>query len=70
MPRERTEHDSATYRRNRALILQGSPICHYCRRRPATEADHIIEVDRGGDSSLDNCFFAILIKKDSIFEQS
>jgi hypothetical protein len=54
MPRERTEHDTSTYRRNRALILQGSPICHYCRRRPATEADHVIEVDRGGDSSIDN----------------
>ena len=54
MSRPRTEHDTQTYRRNRALILQGSPICVYCRQRPATEADHVIEVDRGGDSSLEN----------------
>jgi hypothetical protein len=25
-----------------------NPLCHWCKRRPATEADHLIEVDAGG----------------------
>jgi hypothetical protein len=31
---------SVTYRRNRADLLAGDPVCVHCRRRPATEADH------------------------------
>jgi hypothetical protein len=43
-----------TYLRNRASILAGSPLCHWCGNNPATEADHLIEHDRGGTDDLDN----------------
>jgi hypothetical protein len=56
MPAKRrsTEHASATYQRNRKLILSDNPPCHWCGINAATEADHIIETDRGGTSELDN----------------
>ena len=43
-----------TYKRNRASILTGSPLCHWCGTAKATQADHLIELDRGGDHSLEN----------------
>lgn len=42
------EHESPEYKRARKELLQGNPICHWCKRAPATEADHLIEVDAGG----------------------
>jgi 5-methylcytosine-specific restriction endonuclease McrA len=51
MPRE---YDSAEYRKNRKIILEGSPYCYYCRRRKADTVDHVVEVDRGGTSELEN----------------
>lgn len=42
------------YKANRHAILQGNPLCHWCGQRPATEADHLIEVDRGGTDETDN----------------
>ena len=43
-----SEYDSAEYKRARRELLAGNPICHWCKRRPATEADHLYEVDSGG----------------------
>ena len=56
MPAKRrsTEHASATYIRNRKLILSDNPPCHWCGINAASEADHLIETDRGGTSELDN----------------
>ncbi len=28
------------YRRARAALLAGNPLCHWCRAQPATTADH------------------------------
>ena len=42
------------YLRARATILAGSPLCHWCGTNPATEADHLIEHDRGGTDNIDN----------------
>lgn len=39
------------YRKRRAEVLEGSPLCHWCKRAPATEADHLIEYDIAGDDS-------------------
>ena len=47
-------YSDPTYKRNRASILAGSPDCHWCGKNKATQADHLIELDRGGDHSLDN----------------
>jgi hypothetical protein len=41
------------YRTNRAAILDGNPPCHWCGGI-ATQADHLIEHDAGGDDSTDN----------------
>jgi len=42
------------YLRARAAILAGNPMCHWCQRREATEAYHLIEHDQGGTDSTDN----------------
>ena len=52
-PRPRNQ---AEYKKNRALLLADDPPCYWCGDR-ATEADHLIEVDRfigEGVNSLDN----------------
>ncbi|CAB4176047.1 HNHc domain containing protein [uncultured Caudovirales phage] len=43
-----------TYKANRLAILQGSPLCHWCGRNTATQADHLVELDAGGSDSIDN----------------
>jgi hypothetical protein len=43
-----------TYRKNRAQLLRDAPNCHWCKKAKATQADHLIEADRGGDDSLEN----------------
>jgi hypothetical protein len=42
-----------TYLAARRAILQDNPTCHWCGA-PATEADHLIEHDRGGTDTPDN----------------
>jgi 5-methylcytosine-specific restriction endonuclease McrA len=42
-----------TYLKARKQILAGNPACHWCGQ-PATEADHLIEHDRGGTDTPDN----------------
>jgi hypothetical protein len=53
MARGRTT-DNNEYRNNRTALLKGQPLCHWCHTKPADTADHLIEVDRGGDNSLSN----------------
>jgi hypothetical protein len=53
-----SEYDRAEYKRARADLLAGNPLCHWCKRKPATQADHLIEVDRGGshtDGMVPSC---------------
>jgi hypothetical protein len=42
-------YSSARWQKIRAQVLRDEPVCHWCHRRPATEADHLIELARGGD---------------------
>jgi Phage Terminase/HNH endonuclease len=42
-----------TYLANRRRLLADNPQCHWCGQ-PATEADHLIEHDRGGTDDIDN----------------
>ena len=44
-------YNSSEYKRRRAELLQGNPLCHWCRTAPATEADHLIEYDIVGDDT-------------------
>lgn len=46
-------YDSPTYQNNRRMILADGARCHWCDK-PATQADHLIETDRGGSDELDN----------------
>ena len=43
-----------TYQRNRREILRDEPLCAWCGKAKATQADHLIELDAGGDHSLEN----------------
>lgn len=46
-----TRRDAA-YQRNRKILLADSPTCYWCKRRPATTADHLIELDRAEAAGL------------------
>mgnify|MGYP000850913094 CR=1 FL=1 len=43
-----------TYRKNRAIILQGNPNCALCGGGGANTADHIIPYDAGGGHEVEN----------------
>jgi hypothetical protein len=43
-----SEYQTAAYRKARAELLADSPLCHWCRKAPATELDHLNETDNGG----------------------
>ena len=42
---------NTAYRKRRAELLRDNPTCHWCKRRPATEADHVIPYDMVGDDT-------------------
>ena len=42
------DHQTEAYKRARAELLRDKPVCYWCRKAPATEADHLIEADLGG----------------------
>ena len=42
------EYDTPEYRKARRQLLEGNPVCHWCKKAPATTADHLYEVDNGG----------------------
>jgi len=52
--KNRRPRSTGAYQKNRGELLRDKPLCHWCKRRPATEADHLIEIDRGGSNDLDN----------------
>ena len=33
----------------RAQVLAEEPVCHWCRNADSTEADHLVELARGGE---------------------
>ena len=33
----------------RAQVIQDEPVCHWCRRAPSSQADHVTELDQGCD---------------------
>ena len=45
---------NAAYLKARRELLADKPRCHWCKKRQATEADHLIEHDRGGTDTPDN----------------
>jgi hypothetical protein len=49
-----TKRNTPEFMRNRRIALENEPICHWCRKAPSTEADHLIEVDRGGTDDIEN----------------
>ena len=38
-----TKRNSPEFMRNRRIALENEPICHWCRKAPSTEADHLLE---------------------------
>ena len=49
-----TKRNTPEFTRNRLIALENEPICHWCTKAPSTEADHLIEVDRGGTDDIEN----------------
>lgn len=47
-------YQSPEYKANRKVVLQGDPRCHWCKRRKAATADHVVPVSRGGSHDLSN----------------
>lgn len=45
---------NTAYLKARRELLADKPRCHWCNKRQATEADHLIEHDRGGTDTPDN----------------
>ena len=52
-PKNHGHWNSKEYRDNRAELLRDNPQCYLCGK-PATEADHILEYDRGGTHEMHN----------------
>jgi 5-methylcytosine-specific restriction endonuclease McrA len=48
-------YNDPTYLRNRALLLAPKPLCHWCKVRPATTADHLVGAPHG-THALENLF--------------
>jgi hypothetical protein len=42
---------SPEFLKRRAELLQDNPLCHWCNKAPATEADHLIPYDLVGDDT-------------------
>ena len=48
MTRKRSEYDTKAYKDARHKLLRDEPLCHWCQKNVATEADHLVEHDAGG----------------------
>ncbi|MFD6469381.1 HNH endonuclease [Streptomyces goshikiensis] len=44
----------SSYAKGRAAILADRPLCSLCNARPATTADHVIPLSRGGTNDISN----------------
>ena len=42
-------YNTTKWKEVRKRVLAEEPVCHWCKRAPSTQADHIVELDRGGD---------------------
>ncbi len=42
-------YNTKQWKQLRAQVLQEEPICHWCHKKPSSQADHVVELDRGGD---------------------
>lgn len=45
---------TSAWRRIRAQVLTEEPLCHWCQTNGATEADHVVSRERGGDDRREN----------------
>ena len=52
------------YRANRAALLEGNPDCYWGCGNKATQADHLLEHDAGGDDSMSNLREFLKLKKE------
>ena len=42
-------YGTSRWKKLRLQVLAEEPTCHWCKRRPSTQADHLVELARGGD---------------------
>ncbi len=46
---QKAVYNSARWKWLRSIVLAREPLCRACRRRPALEIDHIIDIVDGGE---------------------
>ena len=49
MPSNNPVYNTKRWKQLRIQVLQDEPVCHWCRKKPSVQADHITELDAGGD---------------------
>ena len=49
MPSNNPVYNTKRWKQLRTQVLQDEPVCHWCRKKPSVQADHITELDAGGD---------------------
>jgi hypothetical protein len=49
-----TRRPTPEFLKARKEVLEAFPTCHWCKRAPSTEVDHLIEFDAGGTDELSN----------------
>ena len=49
MSEQKRFYQTKRWKEIRAQVLAEEPTCHWCRKAPATEADHLVELARGGE---------------------
>ena len=52
--RNMSRRPTPEFTRNRKQVLADNPMCHWCKRVAATDADHLVPYDAGGSDELDN----------------
>ena len=52
-PRQRG-YDATYYANRRIVIAASDGLCSWCHRRPATSADHLVPLAKGGTNAIEN----------------
>lgn len=46
-------YDTKAWKQLRRQVIADEPVCHWCKRRPSTQADHLVELHRAPELALE-----------------
>ena len=46
-------YNTKRWRELRKQVIAEEPLCHWCKRRPSTQADHVVELHRNPDLAFE-----------------